>query len=47
MCGYGSGNWYRWDKKDTVEDCLTLDVNKLTRDAEGQVKSAEGPQPAG
>ena len=32
MGGPGSGTWYRWQKKTVVEDCLTLDVNKLARD---------------
>ncbi len=32
MGEYGSGRSYPWDKKDTVEDCRALDVNKLTRD---------------
>ncbi len=27
MGGRGSGNWYRWSKKDLVEDCRSLDVN--------------------
>ncbi len=29
--GIGSGSWYRWDKKTTVEDGLTLDLCKLIR----------------
>jgi hypothetical protein len=28
MGGVGSGNWHRWDKKDTVEDCRSLDVQR-------------------
>lgn len=32
MGGIGSGRWYRWDKKATVEDGLTLDLDKLLRD---------------
>jgi hypothetical protein len=32
MGGIGSGNWYRWDSKRTVDDCLALDVNTLVRD---------------
>jgi hypothetical protein len=32
MGGYGSGRWGWHSKRDTVEDCLALDVNKLTRD---------------
>jgi hypothetical protein len=29
--GPGSGNWYRYSSKATVEDCLSLDINKLQR----------------
>lgn len=25
----GRGRWYRWDKKDTTEDCLNLDMRKF------------------
>jgi hypothetical protein len=32
MGGSGSGRWYRWDKKDTVEDCRSLDVNRWNRE---------------
>jgi hypothetical protein len=32
MGGRGSGSWYRWNKKDTVDDGLSLDINKLVRD---------------
>jgi len=32
MGGPGSGNFYRWDKKATVEECLELDVAALKRD---------------
>ncbi len=32
MGGHNSGNWYRWDKKDIVEDCIRLDINKLVRE---------------
>lgn len=32
MGGPGSGNWYRWGSKTTVEQCLALDVNKLAKD---------------
>jgi hypothetical protein len=28
MGGIGSGNWYRRGKKDTVEDCRSLDVRR-------------------
>jgi hypothetical protein len=28
MGGVGSRNWHRWDKKDTVEDCRSLDVRR-------------------
>lgn len=31
MGGFGSGTWYRWNKKTTVEDCLTLSVSDLSR----------------
>lgn len=36
MGGYGSGSYYRWGSKQTVEDGLTLDLNKLIRD--GSIK---------
>lgn len=32
MGGYGSGRWIGRDAKQTVEDCLTLNVDKLARD---------------
>ena len=32
MSGIGSGNRYRRDKKDTVEDCRSLDVRRWQRD---------------
>jgi hypothetical protein len=32
MGGIGSGRWYRWDKKNTVEDCGSLDVRRWQRD---------------
>jgi hypothetical protein len=32
MGGVGSGNWYRWSKKETVEDCRSLDVRRWQRD---------------
>ena len=32
MGGPGSGTWYRWDKKSTVEDFLRLDIRKLQRE---------------
>ena len=31
MGGFGSGNWYRWDKRDTVEGHRSLDVGLLHR----------------
>jgi hypothetical protein len=31
MGGPGSGSWYRWNKKATVNDCLSLDINQLVR----------------
>ncbi len=32
MGGPGSGNWYRFNTKDLVEDCRSLDVNRLHRE---------------
>jgi hypothetical protein len=32
MGGWGSGSWYRWNKKNTTDDGLALDINKLVRD---------------
>src|SRR4051794_16859853 len=32
MGGTGSGNWYRWQKKTTVEECHALDVNRWSRE---------------
>ncbi len=32
MGGSGSGNWYRFDSKPLVEDCLSLDVRYLNRE---------------
>ena len=32
MGGWGSGSWSRWNKKNTVDDGLSLDINKLVRD---------------
>ncbi|NSW83139.1 MAG: hypothetical protein HPY90_07670 [Syntrophothermus sp.] len=32
MGGRGSGNWYRLSKKDTVEGCRSLDVNRWHRE---------------
>lgn len=32
MGGIGSGNWYRWDKKDTVEDNRSIDVRRWQRE---------------
>jgi hypothetical protein len=37
MGGQGSGNWYRWRKKTTVEDCWTLDANQFMREGVFQV----------
>ena len=31
MGGPGSGQWHRWDKQAVVEDCYTLDVNRMAR----------------
>ena len=32
MGGPGSGSWHRWNLGSTVEDCLTLDINRLVKD---------------
>jgi hypothetical protein len=32
MGGPGSGSWYRWNKRGTVNDGLSLDINQLGRD---------------
>jgi hypothetical protein len=32
MGGYGSGKWERWDKKVTVEDSWSLDINWMIRE---------------
>jgi len=32
MGGLGSGNWYRFDKKTTTDECHSLDVRDLYRD---------------
>lgn len=29
MGGYGSGQWYRWGKRQTLDDLLCLDINKM------------------
>jgi len=31
MGGLGSGSWYRWDSKYTVEQCHRLDIRYLKR----------------
>lgn len=31
MGGLGSGSWYRWDAKDTVEQCHRVDIRYLKR----------------
>jgi hypothetical protein len=31
MGGVGSGSWYRFDKKTTVDECRSLDVRRLHR----------------
>ena len=31
MGGLGSGTWYRWDKRRTLEECRRLDVRRLHR----------------
>ena len=37
MGGVGSGTWYRFNKKTTVEECRSLDVRRFHR--EGLLKS--------
>jgi hypothetical protein len=32
MGGAGSGSWYRWHKRDTVEECRSLDIRRWQRD---------------
>ena len=32
MGGPGSGSWYRFDKKDAVEDCRSIDVRRGKRE---------------
>ena len=32
MGGVGSGNWHRFGKKTTVEECRSLDVRRLHRE---------------
>jgi hypothetical protein len=32
MGGIGSGSWYRFDKKTTIEECRSLDVRRLHRE---------------
>ena len=32
MGGSGSGEWFRWNARETVESCLCLDINKLVRE---------------
>jgi hypothetical protein len=32
MGGVGSGNWHRFGKKTTVEECCSLDVRRLHRE---------------
>jgi hypothetical protein len=32
MGGIGSGTWYRYDSKRTVESCISIDIRKLARD---------------
>ena len=42
MGGFGSGTWYRWNKKTTVEDCLTLNVSDLSRPLDRSKKIISG-----
>ncbi len=32
MGGRGSGDWYRWDKKTTIEDCRFIDINRFNKE---------------
>ena len=32
MGGIGSGNWCRWSKRDTVEDCRSIDIRRWQRE---------------
>jgi hypothetical protein len=32
MGGTGSGSWYRWHKRDTVEDCQSIDIRRWQQD---------------
>jgi hypothetical protein len=32
MGGVGSGNWYRFDKKTTTDECQSVDVRYLHRE---------------
>ncbi|MDA2934410.1 hypothetical protein MYX82_08705 [Acidobacteria bacterium AH-259-D05] len=32
MGGSGSGNWYRWSKKDTVDGCRSVDIRRWHRE---------------
>ena len=32
MGGTGSGDWYRWDKQSTVEECRSIDIRRWQRD---------------
>lgn len=41
MGGFGSGDWYRFSRKETVENCLHLDVRRLARDG-ALARSASG-----
>ncbi len=31
MGGQGSGRWYRWDRKTTLEECLSIDIRSWSR----------------
>jgi hypothetical protein len=45
MGGYGSGRWYRWDARDTVEQHRRLDVRKLHK--AGYLEGDDTPRPWG
>jgi len=47
MGGPGSGNWYRWDSKTTVEDSLSLGIGRLAPGASGRITWTYGDRPAG
>jgi hypothetical protein len=36
MGGIGSGRWYRWNTKTTLDDCRSMDINRMVK--EGSIK---------